>query len=83
MKDWALAWTNIAREDLLRVHWETAGRIDAAMQRFAATGEGPLRRVMIGGSVERRLLIPPYAAVVTLDRGARIVTVWRIVRYAS
>ena len=56
---WAVVWFDQAAEDLQRVHWETAARIDEAVQRLAATHEGPLRRVLINGAVETRLLVPP------------------------
>ena len=79
---WAVNWFEQATGDLLRMHWETAARIDEAVQRLATTNEGPLRRVLINGNVETRLLVPPYAAIVSLDRRARLVKVWRIVRYA-
>lgn len=65
------------------MHWETAARIAEAVQRLAATKQGPLRRVMINGVAETRLLVPPHAAIVSLDRRDRLVKVWRIVRYAS
>jgi len=78
---WDVVWFALAADDLRRVHWETAARIDEAVQRLAATKEGPLRRVMINGVAETRLLVPPYAAIVSLDRRARLVKVWRIVRY--
>lgn len=79
---WAVAWFDQAAEDLRRLHWETAARIDEAVQRLATTNEGALRRVLINGVVETRLLVPPYAAIVSLDRRARLVKVWAIVRYA-
>jgi hypothetical protein len=50
---------------------------------LATTKEGPLRRVLINGVVETRLLVPPYAAIVSFDRRARLLKVWAIVRYAS
>ena len=78
---WAVVWFDQAAEDLRRLHWETAARIDEAVQRLATTKEGPLRRVLINGVVERRLLVPPYAAIVSLDRRARLLKVWAIVRY--
>lgn len=79
---WAVVWFDQAAEDLRRVHSETAARIDEAVQRLATTSEGPLRRVLINGNVETRLLVPPYAAIVSVDRRARQLKVWRIVRYA-
>ena len=79
---WAVVWFDQAAEGLRRLHWETAARIDEAVQRLATTNEGPLRRVLINGVVETRLLPPPYAAIVSLDPRARVVKVWAIVRYA-
>jgi len=80
---WAVVWFDQAADDLQRVHWETAARIDEAVQRLATTREGPLRRVIIDGKTETRLLVPPYAAIVSLDRRTRQLKVWRIVRYAQ
>lgn len=79
---WAVVWFDQAAADLRRLHWETAARIDEAVQRLATTKEGPLGRVVINGGVETRLLVPPYAAIVSLDRRARLVKVWAVVRYA-
>jgi hypothetical protein len=82
VKDWTFAWADVALADLRNVHWETGARIDAAVHRFAATGEGLRRIVLREGGMERCLLVPPYAVLVTLDRRARIVWVWQVVRYA-
>ena len=81
MKDWTPAWVPQAQADQLLVHWETAERIDAAVQRFATTGEG-LRRIVIEGVARPCLLVPPYAAIVSIERSARVVWVWQVVRYA-
>lgn len=80
---WAIEWSPAALRDFFAVpSWTTAARIDEALQRLATTGEGELRRVEIGGTYETRLLVPPYALLVTRDRARRTIVVWRIVRYA-
>ena len=79
---WEVAWFSLAEADLRQLHWESAARIAEAVQRLAETKEGPLRRVMINGVAETRLLVPPYAAIVSVDRRAACLKVWRIVRYA-
>jgi hypothetical protein len=80
---WAVVWFDQAADDLRRMHWQSAARVDEAVLRLAATNEGPLRRVLINGRIETRLLVPPYAAIVSLDRRARLLRVWRVVRYAT
>lgn len=50
---WSVVWFDQAAEDLRRLHWETAARIDEAVQRLATTKEGPLRRVLINVSSRR------------------------------
>lgn len=80
---WAIEWSPAALRDFYAVpNWTTAARIDEAIQRLATTGEGDLRRVEIDGIFETRLLVPPYALLVTRDRARRTIVVWRIVRYA-
>lgn len=82
MNPWSLAWSSQAQEDLRNIHWDTAGRIDAALMRLAETGEGTLRKVVLHDRVWSALLLWPYAASVTRDKAARTILVWRVVRYA-
>lgn len=82
MKPWHLAWSSQAEADLRNIHWDTAGRLDAALMRLAETGEGTLRKVVIHDQVWSALLLWPYAALVTRDKEARTILVWRVVRYA-
>jgi hypothetical protein len=81
---WAIEWSRIALRDFFAVpSWETAARIDGALMRLASTGEGDIRHaVAADGSAATRLLVPPYAALVTRDRRRRVITVWRVLRYA-
>ena len=82
MTPWNLAWSSQAEADLRTIHWDTAGRIDAALMRLAETGEGTLRKVVLHDRVWSALLLWPYAALVTRDKAARTIFVWRVVRYA-
>ena len=82
MKPWNLAWSSQAEADLQNIHWDTAGRIDAALMRLAETGEGTLRKVVLHDQVWSALLLWPYAALVTRDKAVRTILVWRVVRYA-
>lgn len=81
---WTVEWSRVALRDLMAIpSWETAARIDGALMRLASTGEGDLRRAVApDGTTETRLLVPPYAALLTRDRQRRAIVVWRIVRYA-
>ena len=80
---WAIEWSPAASRDFYALpSWKTAARIDEAVQRLAATGEGELRRVEIDGTFVTRLLVPPYALLVSRDRTRRTIVVWRVLRYA-
>lgn len=76
MKLWSLAWSSQAELDLRNIHWDAAGRIDAALMRLAETGEGTLRKVVLHDQVWSALLSWPR------DKAARTKLVWRVVRYA-
>jgi len=82
VKRWNVAWSSQAEADLRNIHWDTAGRIDASLMRLAETGEGTLRKVVLHDQVWSALLLWPYAALVTRDKAARTILVWRVVRYA-
>ena len=82
MTPWNLAWSSQAEADLRTIHWDTAGRIDAALMRLAETGEGTLRKFVIHDRVWSALMLWPYAALVTRDKEARTILVWRVIRYA-
>ena len=81
---WAVEWSRIALRDLAAIpSWETAARIDGALIRLASTGDGDIRRAVApDGTTETRLLVPPYAAMLTRDRRRRAIIVWRVLRYA-
>jgi mRNA interferase RelE/StbE len=54
-----IAWSERARTDIRRLDWETAMRIFAALQRFAETGEGDVKKLQ-GESSDLRLRIGDY-----------------------
>ncbi|MFT3776305.1 MAG: hypothetical protein QM820_63990 [Minicystis sp.] len=68
-------WTPAARWALHTMHWREAARIDAAVQRFAATGEGQLSRVYEGDPRALRLHLSPYNVRLFLDHESGVLTV--------
>jgi len=81
-RPWTLVWAPAALRDFWALpQWRSAERIDEALQRFAETGEGPLRRASIGGTSETVLLVPPYFTVLSRVREDRTIIVWRIIRF--
>jgi hypothetical protein len=76
----SVEWGPVALIDLQRMHWRTAARVDEALQRFAASGEGTLRYVSVDGERVLRLYVAPYFAWITVT--PEKVLVWRVLRYA-
>ena len=68
-------WTPAARAALLAMPWRDAARIDAAVQRFASTGEGQLTRVFANDPRALRLRVSPYAVRLLLDPESGVLTV--------
>jgi hypothetical protein len=42
---WAHEWHPVAEDDLRRMHWREAARVDAAVQRLAESGQGGVEPV--------------------------------------
>lgn len=74
-------WHRLAVRDLENLHWRTAAKIDEAIQEFASTGAGVLRKIDVDGRTELRLYIAPFFAWISVTPTE--VLVWRIVRYAK
>jgi hypothetical protein len=53
--------------------------VDAAVQRFAETGEGDLEWVE-GSRADYRLLVPGYSILIELDAAAHVIEVWSVTR---
>lgn len=66
---------------LRHIPWREAARVDAAVQRFAETGEGDLEWVE-GSRADYRLIVPGYAVLIELDGEAHAIDVWSVSRRA-
>ncbi len=60
--------------------WRDAARLDAAVQRFAVTGEGALTGVYAGDPRALRLRVHPYAIRLFLDPETGVLTVCWVYR---
>lgn len=76
---WQVGWSHSGLWSLYRLHWRDGARVDAAVLRFAATGEGAAA-VTRDDPAGVRLHVPPFIVRLTLDREARTMTVWWIFR---
>lgn len=72
-------WSYPARWSLRQIHWEEAARVDAAVQRFAATGEGHVERVR-GAPTGLWLKLPPWVVRLSIDASSQTVVVWWVCR---
>ena len=62
----AITWHPAAVTQLQRLHWQTAARLDAAVQAFATTGEGRIDRIE-GRPLLRRLYVGTSRMVLQVD----------------
>jgi hypothetical protein len=76
-RHWQVAWSHSGLWALRNIPWLDAGRVDAAVQRFAETGEGSLERLK-NDPVGAVLQAPPYLVRLTLDFTEHVCTVWWI-----
>ena len=76
---WQISWSRSGVWAIERVPWREACRIDAAVQRFATTGEGQLERLK-SDPVGAVLVVHPYLVRLTLDREGKTLTVWWVYR---
>lgn len=74
-----IAWSYPALYDLRSIHWIQGADIDAAIKRFAATGQGNLVQVPDRPSL-RILRVGRYRALLRADFQARALFVVRIYR---
>ncbi|MFO0760475.1 MAG: hypothetical protein U0359_28600 [Byssovorax sp.] len=77
---WSIEWSVPAIAALRAVHWKQAARIDRAVQRFAAWGEGDRFRFASDEPLTFRLRVHPHVVRMSLDKGPKIVRVWYIYR---
>jgi len=78
----ATVWWPEAEEDLRELRsWRDAAWIDNEVRRYAEDGVGDLRRVPLpSGRIASVLFLPGYRVLVSLDRAARRLHVWRVLR---
>lgn len=74
---WEIIWSHPGLWSLRQLHWENAADVDAAVQRFAATGDGHVERVR-GAPTGAWLKVPPYVVRLSIDAPARTIIVWWI-----
>jgi hypothetical protein len=76
MAELEILWTPAAIWALRSFHWREGELLDAAVQKFARTGEGRVARVE-GSSLRMRLYAPPYVVRFNLDQDTGVlVVVW-------
>jgi mRNA-degrading endonuclease RelE of RelBE toxin-antitoxin system len=67
---WIVAWAPQAKQALNRLPWKDAANIDAAVLRFAATGEGAVERFASDDAATIRLRVGDYRVRLTVDEMA-------------
>ena len=76
---WEVVWSHAGLWALRELPWRDAARVDAAIMRFAATGQGVVAPVR-DKPTELRLKVPPYVARLGANPFERVLTVWWIFR---
>lgn len=79
MRTWRLSWSIVAEGALRAIPWRDAARVDAALMRFAATGEGDFERIP-NDPTGAWLRVGAYTVRIVLDRRERLISVlyvWR------
>lgn len=75
-----IAWSPPATQALRAIPWRQAERVDAAVPRFAATGEGSRFRYETDAPLSWRLDVPPYVVRLSVDAREPLIRVWYIYR---
>jgi hypothetical protein len=75
---WSLRWSVVAERDLLSIPWRVAAEVDAAVKRFAATGQGDVRRVEPTNYRRLKLRVRGAEAWLSVDPAERTISVSRV-----
>ncbi|MFO0755882.1 MAG: hypothetical protein U0359_05300 [Byssovorax sp.] len=75
---WQIQWSVPAERTLKALHWRIAARIDAAILRFAESGEGDVFRRAEDTAVTVRLRVETRGVLITHDRATGSLTIWSI-----
>ena len=78
---WDLIWTDPAKWALRSVHWTDAAEIDAAVIRYAETGEGDRWRLASDNAITIRLRVRSYRVRMTADVSTH--TLWVVWLYRA
>jgi hypothetical protein len=82
---WHVRWDPAAIEDLMRLSPADAARVDRAVQEFAASGTGNVKRVEgtdEDGPHFRLYVFPKFIVRFVLDRATHTLHVWRVLTRA-
>jgi hypothetical protein len=71
-----IAWSSPATLALRAMPWRHAERVDAAVQCYAATGEGSRFRYEADEPLSWRLEVPPYVVRLSVAPRERLIRVW-------
>jgi hypothetical protein len=77
---WILDWHFVAKADLRAIPWPLAASVDAAVIRFAETGEGVVARVAPTDPRRLALRVPGAVALLYADETTQILRVARVFR---
>jgi hypothetical protein len=75
-----ISWSSPATIALRAMPWRQAARVDAAVQRYAATGEGSRFRYETDAALTWRLDVRPYVVRLSVDPRERMIRVWYVYR---
>jgi hypothetical protein len=75
---YVIAWSVPALRALRAMPWRDAERVDAAVQRFAATGQGSRFRYETDEPLSLRLEVQPYVVRLGVDQRERLIRVWYV-----
>jgi mRNA-degrading endonuclease RelE of RelBE toxin-antitoxin system len=77
---WRIQWSPLAARRLRELPWRDATRVDAAVLRFAESGDGQVVRIPSDDPVTLRLRVPPYFIRFTLDPFSGVMHIWTVYR---
>lgn len=76
-----IVWHPAAEEDLRHVSWQDAAWVVREIEKLAREGIGDVRATTLANGARRfRLFLPGVRVLITFDRPAKILHVWRVMR---
>ena len=74
----SVSYADRARRELARLERRLAGRIMDAVDNYAATGDGDVKKLQGSAEHEYRLRVGDWRVIFTLDQRVRIMSVERV-----